>query len=92
MDLQVVFVKIGDSNKFRGFLVEFLENRWSWENQKPPEKRQKSGLFWASPFTMHLVKADKNLVKNDQNFHEKEGTLTKHGPENFAQNVGQNNT
>ena len=24
-------------------------------NQKPPENRQKSGLFWASPFTMHLV-------------------------------------
>ena len=35
--------------------MEFLENRRSWENQKPPENRQKSGLFWASPFTMHLV-------------------------------------
>ena len=22
---------------------------------KPPENRRKSGLFWASPFTMHLV-------------------------------------
>ena len=41
--------------KFKGFLVEFLESRRSWENQKPPENRQKSGLFWASPFTMHLV-------------------------------------
>ena len=41
--------------KFKGFLVEFLENRRSWENQKPPENRQKSVLFWASPFTMHLV-------------------------------------
>ena len=35
--------------------MEFLENRRSWEKQKPPENRQKSGLFWASPFTMHLV-------------------------------------
>ena len=41
--------------KFKGFLVEFLQNRRSWENQKNPENRQKSGLFWASPFTMHLV-------------------------------------
>ena len=42
--------------KFKGFLVEFLENRRSWENQSPPENRQKSGgLFWASPSTMHLV-------------------------------------
>ena len=43
--------KIGDFIKFKGFLAEFLENRRSWENQQP----QKSGLFWASPFTMHLV-------------------------------------
>ena len=50
-----MFVKIGDFIKFNGFLAEFLENRRSWENQKPPENRQKSGLFWASPFTMHLV-------------------------------------
>ena len=55
MDLQGVFVKSGDFIKFKGFLVEFLENRRSWENQKTPENRQKSGLFWASPFTMHLV-------------------------------------
>ena len=55
VDLQGAFVKIGDFIKFQGFLVEFLENRRSWENQKPPENRQKSGLFWASPFTMHLV-------------------------------------
>ena len=41
--------------KFKIFLVEFLESRRSWENQKPPENRQKSELFWASPFTMHLV-------------------------------------
>ena len=41
--------------KFKGFLVEFLHSRRSWENQKPPENRQKMGLFWASPFTMHLV-------------------------------------
>ena len=55
VDLQGVFVKIGDFIKFKGFLVEFLKSRRSWENQKPPENRQKSGLFWASPFTMHLV-------------------------------------
>ena len=35
--------------------MELLENRRSWENQRPPENCQKSGLFWASPFTMHLV-------------------------------------
>ena len=35
--------------------MEFLESRRSWENQRPPDIRQKSGLFWASPFTMHLV-------------------------------------
>ena len=39
----------------KGFLVEFLESRPSWENQRPPENRQKSGLLWASPFTMRLV-------------------------------------
>ena len=50
-----MFVKIADFIKFKGFLVEFLENRRSWENQKPPEDRQKSGFFWASPCTMHLV-------------------------------------
>ena len=55
MDLQGVFVKIRDVIKFKGFLVEFLEKRRSWENQEPPENRQKSGFFWASPFTMHLV-------------------------------------
>ena len=55
MVLQGAFVKIGDFIKFKGSLVEFLENRRSWENQKPPENHQKSGLFWASPFTMHLV-------------------------------------
>ena len=27
--------------KFKGFLVEFLENRRSWENQKPPEIARK---------------------------------------------------
>ena len=53
--LQGAFVKIGDFIKFKGFLVEFLESRRSWENQQPPGNRQKSGLFWASPFTMHLV-------------------------------------
>ena len=53
--LQGAFVKIRDFIKFKGFLVEFLEHRRSCENQKPPENRQKSGLFWASFFRMHLV-------------------------------------
>ena len=35
----------GDFIKFKGFLVEFLESRRSWENQKTPENRQKSRLF-----------------------------------------------
>ena len=39
VDLQGVFVKIGDFVKFKGLLVEFVENKWSWENQKPPENR-----------------------------------------------------
>ena len=38
--------------KFQGFL---WNNKRSWENQKPQENRQKRGLCWASPFTMHLV-------------------------------------
>ena len=36
------FVKIGDSIQFKGFLlVEFLENRRSGENQKPPKVARK---------------------------------------------------
>ena len=50
--------------KFKGFLVEFLENKRSWENRKPPKNRQKSGLFWASPFTMHLVWTLLNWFRN----------------------------
>ena len=55
VDLQGPFIKIGDFIKLKGFLVEFIENRRSWENQRPPENRQINGLFWASPLTMHLV-------------------------------------
>ena len=44
-DLQGVFVKIGDLIKFKGFLVEFLQNRRSSETQKTPEICQKSGFF-----------------------------------------------
>ena len=67
--LQGAFAKFGDFIKFKGFLVEFLENGRSSENQKPPENRQKSGLFWASPFTMcttslHILnKSRPNLAK-----------------------------
>ena len=50
-----MFVKIDDFIELKGFLVEFIESRRSSENQKPPENRKKSGLFWASPFTMHPV-------------------------------------
>ena len=39
MDLQGVFVKIGILLK--GFLVEFLENRRSWEDQKPQKIARK---------------------------------------------------
>ena len=48
---------MGDCIKFQGFLVEFLENRRSRENQKSRQNCQKRGLFWAlpPPFTMHLV-------------------------------------
>ena len=45
VDLQGVFVKIGDFTKFKGFLVEFPENRHSSENQKLPKSRQNSRLF-----------------------------------------------
>ena len=36
-NLQGVFVKIGDFTELKGSLVEFLENRLSSENQKPPK-------------------------------------------------------
>ena len=39
-----VFVKIRDFIKFKGFLVEFLEQA-ILRKSKPPENRQKSGLF-----------------------------------------------
>ena len=52
VDLQGVFVKVGDLIKSKGFLAEFLENRRSRETQTPQENRQKSG---ASPSAMHLV-------------------------------------
>ena len=51
VDWQGVFVKIGDFIKCTDFLVEFLLKTGAPEkNQKNPENRQKSGLFWASPF------------------------------------------
>ena len=46
--------------------MELLENRCSWENRKPPEHRQRSGLFWASPFTMHLVGKEKGHPAKQQ--------------------------
>ena len=41
VDLQGVFVKIGDITKFKGFVAEFPENKRSWEkknSRKSPEK------------------------------------------------------
>ena len=46
--------KIGDL-LLKGFPLELLENRRAWEHQKLPASRQKSGLFWASPFTVHPI-------------------------------------
>ena len=41
VDLQGVFVKIGDLIKFKGFLVEFLQNKRSWKNQNPQKIARK---------------------------------------------------
>ena len=38
MDLQGVFVKIGDFIKFKGFLVEILESSCDPEKIKKPQK------------------------------------------------------
>ena len=40
--------------KFKGFLLEFLENRRSWENQKSRNSPEK-WTFLSLAFTMHLV-------------------------------------
>ena len=54
-----MFVKIGDFNKFKGFLVEFLQNRRSSENQKP-QKIAKKWIFLSLAFcnapSLHTVK------------------------------------
>ena len=39
------FVKIGEFIKFKGCLVESVQNRRSLENQNPPKNCQKSGFF-----------------------------------------------
>ena len=68
-----------------GILVEFLESRRSWENQKPPENRQKTGLFWASPFTLvarairNAIRANRfaRIIRNwDPNFYSASGRFT----------------
>ena len=54
--LQGVFVKIGDfSLNLKVFLVGIPREQAILRKAKTPENRQKGGLFWASPFTMHLV-------------------------------------
>ena len=59
MDLQEVFVRIGDFIKFKGFLVEFLENRRSSENQNPPENLPEKWTFLSLAFynapSLHTV-------------------------------------
>ena len=58
-DLQGVFVKIGDFIKFKGCLVKFLQNRRSSENQKPPEKKEKSIFLSLTVYnapSLHTVK------------------------------------
>ena len=41
-----MFVKIGDFIKFKGSLVEFLQNRRSSENQETPGKSPKKVDFF----------------------------------------------
>ena len=41
--------------KFKGFSCGVLTEQALLRKSKPPENCHKSGLFWASPFTMHLV-------------------------------------
>ena len=59
VDVQGVYVKIGDFIKFEGFLVTnlsgFPREEALLRKSTSPENRQRSELFWASPFTMHLV-------------------------------------
>ena len=53
--LQGVFVKIGGLIEFKGFLWEFLENRSSWENQKPPEKWTILSVAFYNAPNLHTV-------------------------------------
>ena len=66
-----MFVKIGDFIKFKGCLVELLENKRSSENQRPPENHHKSGLLRALPFTMHLFCTSLILAKQTPEFLDK---------------------
>ena len=47
--------KTRDFLEFKGLLVEFLETGAPEKIKKAPEDLQKSRIFWALPFTMHLV-------------------------------------
>ena len=55
-----MFAKIGGFIKFKGFLVEFLKNRRSWENQKTPKKSPEKWIFLGLAFynapSLHTVK------------------------------------
>ena len=52
-----MFVKIGDFIKFKGFLLEFLENMTLLRKSKTPRINlpEIADFSVASPFTMHLV-------------------------------------
>ena len=58
VDLQRVFVKIGDSLRSKSSLVEFLESRRFLRKSTTPENCQKSGLLSLAiynPFSLHIV-------------------------------------
>ena len=67
VDLPGVFVKIGDFIKFKGFLVPFIENRRSWENQtsrKSPERQTFLSLaFYNAPSCTLLILNSKTKIR-----------------------------
>ena len=60
---------------YRGFLLELLENKHSWENEELPRDRLKSGLFGAKSFTIHqvctLLKTSREIQKKQMIIHQK---------------------
>ena len=62
-----MFVKIGDSIKFKDCLVEFLQNRRSSENQTPPEKLPEQRTFLSLAFynapSLHTVNSLPKILR-----------------------------